>query len=292
MATSIPSVQLDDLPQKPVASREARGVRELTIPVLGQAARVFAGGQGEVLLLIHGGWGGAAMHWGAVWERLAERFHVVAPDLPGIGRTDQRALGSVGAYAAWIDALMTALELPHAWCVGNSFGASVACRLASDHPARCRGLVLVNGIPIPPTPPLLRKLGERPLGRRLLRILEANTAYSPSALKRAFFDRARAPEELRSLVHSASPPQIDAFVDILVQGGSPPPRDFAPLLLWGEEDHLLGTSADAARKLRASWPGAELAFVAKAGHMPQVENPAAFVEALVSFVEAGAARAH
>ena len=47
----------------------------------------------------------------------------------------------------------------------------------------------------------------------------------------------------------------------------------------------LGTSQRAARRIHASWPGSELTFVRHAGHMPQVEDPVAFVDALVSFVE-------
>jgi len=262
-------------------------VREITVQVGGEPARVFVGGSGEQLLLIHGGWGGAAMHWGSVWERLAERFHVLAPDLPGIGRTDQRALASVGAYAQWIAQLLDALEVSNAWCVGNSFGASVACRFASDYAERCRGLVLVNGIPMPATPPILRWLGERRFGRRLLRMVERRVAYSPSALRRGFSDPSRAPLELRTLLESRSPPQLDVFVDILVQGGTSEPPDIAPLLVWGEDDHLLGTHARDARRLHAKWPGSKLELVHHAGHMPQVENAAAFVDALSSYVPNG-----
>lgn len=260
-------------------------VLELTIEVQDRPARVFAGGRGAPMLLVHGGWGGARLHWDRVWGRLAKAFHVIAPDLPGIGRTDQKPLGSVGEYARWLDALLRALDVSSAWCVGNSFGASVVCRLASDHGTRCRGLVLVNGIPMPSTPPILGWLGQRPLGQRLLRAVQRRVAFSPSAVERGFVHAANVPAEVRALVHARSPAQLDAFVDILVNGGSPRPTGVAPLLLWGEGDRLLGTSASAARKLQASWPGATLTFVPGAGHMPQLENPEAFVAALESFVD-------
>jgi pimeloyl-ACP methyl ester carboxylesterase len=270
---------------------QSADVRELTIDVEGQPARVFTGGRGEPLLLIHGGWGGARLHWGAVWGRLAQSFQIIAPDLPGIGRSDQKALGSVAAYAQWIEALLFTMRVPSAWCVGNSFGASVACMFASEYSPHCRGLVLVNGIPMPASPTPLRWLGERPLGHRIMRALEKRIAYSPSALKRGFVNPAHVPLALHALVRSESPPQLDAFVDILVRGGSNVPPAMAPLLLWGEDDHLLGSSAKDARKLHASWPGAKLVFVPGAGHMPQLENPDAFVAALTSFIVPAAARA-
>lgn len=118
-------------------------------------------------------------------------------------------------------------------------------------------------------------------------MLERRIAYSPSALKRGFVNPTYIPPELHELVRSESPPQLDALVDILVCGGSPRPFGVGPLLLWGEGDHLFGTNARSARKLRASWPGATLAFVPDAGHMPQLENPRAFAAALTSFVTKG-----
>ena len=264
-------------------------VREIEVTVSGQPARVFVGGWGaEHLLLIHGGWGGARTHWSSVWEDLAKHFNVIAPDLPGIGQTDQAPLDSVEAYAHWLYELLDALGAPSAWCVGNSFGASVACRFARDFPARCAGLVLVNGFPMPRSPKLLRRLGERPLGHRIVRFMERNIAYSPAALARGFADPSRAPEELRTLVRARSSPELDAMAKILVHGDSSAPSSFAPLLLWGEDDRLLGTSANAARRLHASLPGSKLVFVKGAGHLPQIENPAAFVHGLVGFVDSAA----
>jgi len=259
-------------------------MEEISVTVAGQPARVFVGGEGVPLLLIHGGWGGALMHWAPVWDRLAERYRVIAPDLPGIGRTDQQGLGSLGAYERWMESLLDALDVQSAWIVGNSFGASLACRIASDRPDRCRGLVLVDGIPMPVTPGFMRWLGARPLGHRILRAIERRVAYSRPALDRGFSDPSHVPTELRELVTSKSPPQVDTFVDILVQGGAPASYRVAPLLLCGADDRLLGTTPRAMRKLHASWPGSTLAFVPKAGHMPQVENPNAFADALCAFV--------
>jgi pimeloyl-ACP methyl ester carboxylesterase len=258
---------------------------ELTdVTVDGAPARVWVGGEGTPLLLVHGGWGGAEIAWGQVLPALARRFRVIAPDLPGLGHAAQPALGSLSAYAAWLARLLDTLGFTGAWCVGNSFGASVACQLAGDFPARVRGLVLVNGIPMPATPALLRRLGERGIGQGLLRFVQRNVAYTPAALARGFVEEAKVPEALRRLV-ARPEAHVAAFAPLLVQGGSPPPKAFAPLLLWGEGDRLLGTSAADARKLQASWPGSSLLLVPRAGHCPQIEQPEAFAEALVRFVE-------
>ena len=272
-------------PTSPTSAKNGGRVRPIDVALPAQSARVYRGGRGRPLLLIHGGWGGASLHWGAVWERLAERFEVIAPDLPGVGRFDQKGLGSLDAYSRWLAALLDALEVPRVWCVGNSFGASVACRFAADYPDRCRGLVLVNGIAMPPTPRLLERLGDRRFGKRVIKAIQKRIAYSPASLRRAFFDPANIPEELRALVAQPEPPQLEAFADILVHGGGRGMPKMAPLLLWGKEDRLAGTGVARVRKIQASWPGAAVSLVERAGHMPQLENPAAFVNALASFVD-------
>ncbi len=254
------------------------------VSVDGRPAFVHEGGQGEPLLLIHGGWGGAWLHWAPVWERLAQRFHVIAPDLPGIGRAEQPGLGSLAAYSRWLGGVLDAVGGSRAWCVGNSFGAAVAWDFAGRSPERCRGLVLVNGSAMPELPPLVRRIVSAPLARRVLTRLMRKNAYSPSALQRAFVHPHRAPLEVRDVLRQEAPPQLDAITEVFLQGGTATPREAKPLILWGEEDRLMGGHVGAARKLHASLPGSRLVLIPEAGHLPQVENPEAFVEALTAFI--------
>ncbi|WP_438018154.1 alpha/beta hydrolase [Sorangium sp. So ce315] len=259
------------------------------IAIDGRPASVHVGGQGEPLLLVHGGWGGAPMHWSAVWEWFAERFQVIAPDLPGVGRTDTPGLGSLGAYARWIERLLDELGVSSAWCVGNSFGAAVVSCLATQHAARCRGVVLVNGTPLPALPRLVGWLGTRPLPRQMLRALVQKQAFSPAILRLAFADPGRAPAALREDLKRGSPPQMDAVLDAVLQGGPRAPLGLSPLIVWGEADRLPGSTARDAKKLHASLPGSQLTFIPATGHLPQVEHPEAFVDAVARFIEARSA---
>jgi pimeloyl-ACP methyl ester carboxylesterase len=260
-------------------------VQTTTVDVLGQRARVHLGGRGEGLLLIHGGWGSGRLHWSRVWEPLAEHFRVVAPELPGLGDTELPALPTLEAYAQWTAALLDAVNLDSAWCVGNSFGASLACRFAGDHPERCRGLVLVDGFALPPTPPLMRWLGRTALGRRQVEKMLRHNAYHPELLARGLADPAHAPDELKALVAQQSPRQLHTLVPVMVHGGGKAAPLPAPLLLWGARDRLWRTDPDSARKLAAQWPGSTLVFIEGAGHLPQFENPTDFVQALERFIE-------
>ena len=107
-------------------------------------------GQAPVVLLIHGT--GAATHsWRDLAPRLAERFTLVAPDLPGHGFTTGRpAAGmTMPAMARAVAALLVALELEPAMIVGHSAGAAIGIRMALDHLAGPCALVGLDAALLP-----------------------------------------------------------------------------------------------------------------------------------------------
>ena len=95
-----------------------------TIPLGQHSARVWTGGTGEAIVLLHGGWAGAEAYWSTVAGELERSHRVVAPDLPGIGAPGA-LLPSFSAYAAWLEALLAALAIERATVVGNSLGATI-----------------------------------------------------------------------------------------------------------------------------------------------------------------------
>lgn len=250
----------------------------------GKPARVMVGGEGPPLLLLHGGWADATTHWSRVWGPLSARHRVVAPDLPGLGQLEQPGLGTVPAYVEWLVALLDQLQIKQVACVGNSFGATLAWSFAGRHPERCRAVVLVDGVPMPATPAPLLWLGHRWLGRGLMRLLLRRVSFTPEALARAFADPEHVPSKLRSALHQNPRSRQEAFLDCLIAGDGPPAPRVAPLILWGEQDHLPGTTREAGQRLAAGLPGARFCPIARAGHFPQLEQPEQFVNALESWL--------
>jgi 2-hydroxy-6-oxonona-2,4-dienedioate hydrolase len=260
------------------------------IVVGARGARVWLGGDGETLVLLHGAWGGAEMHWGTVWHDLAQRFRVIAPELPGVGDAAS-GLDSFDDYAAWLAELLGALTVPHAWCIGNSFGAAVAWQLGARLGPRCRGVVLVNGVPPPALPSLVRKLVAIAPLHRLLRAAFRKINFSPAVLGRAFADPSRAPSQLVEVLAHPPSQRLDLLLRVLVSGASAARPEGPVLVAWGAADRLAGTAGpSAARKLQRTIAGAQLALIAAAGHCPQLERPAQFVEAIASFIAAEAPR--
>ena len=86
-------------------------------------------------------------------------FHgdnVLAPDLPGNGRSAGDPPRSIGAVADWLARLLEALEIPRVVVVGHSMGSLAAVELAARQPDRVEAAVLVGtGFPMAVAEPLL-----------------------------------------------------------------------------------------------------------------------------------------
>ena len=103
-------------------------------------------GAGPTVLLLHGA--GAATHsWRGLMPLLAERFRVVAPDLPGHGFTATPPGNglSLPAMARRTGALLEALGTSPALVVGHSAGVAIAVRMALDGRLGRAPIVSVNG---------------------------------------------------------------------------------------------------------------------------------------------------
>ena len=102
-------------------------------------------GQGEPVLLLHGGLGSIDM-FGANLATLAKTRQVIAVDLQGHGRStlgDRKLdLSDMGDDFA---ALLDQLGYREVDALGYSLGAGVTFRLAVQHPDKIRRLVLVSG---------------------------------------------------------------------------------------------------------------------------------------------------
>ena len=123
-------------------------IKHSFIDIRGFTAHVAEAGNGPPLLLLHG-WPEFWATWEPMFDRLAGRWRLIAPDFrgfgesgnPDAGRTDQ---AGPGVLADDIAALMDALALERAGFVGHDVGAFVMQRLALNHPSRVAGLFFFN----------------------------------------------------------------------------------------------------------------------------------------------------
>src|SRR5438876_7924663 len=90
------------------------------------------GGTGPTMILVHG-LGGSHANWLAVGPGLAAHARVLAPDLPGFGRTPLAGRSArVRANVELLDRLLDAVAEDPAVLVGNSMGGLIAMMEAAD----------------------------------------------------------------------------------------------------------------------------------------------------------------
>lgn len=210
--------------------------------------------QAPAVVFVHGG-GPSGRMWRLHLDALGDRFHCLAPDLPGFGRSNHLPAVSLAESAALVAELIeTQVPTRRASVVGLSYGGSVALALLGTRAAlldrvvvdgagvlrsRADPLVLAAVTIVSPvintwiTPVVLGRLGLRPLGEEL------RTA-SPRAFRRAFAEGWVAP-----------------LADALLEAACP------TLLVGGEKERTVRAS-DAA--LATLLPHAAARFMPGLGH--------------------------
>jgi 2-hydroxy-6-oxonona-2,4-dienedioate hydrolase len=141
---------------------EVAGLRAQFIDVNGIRTRYYEMGEGEPLVLVHGGgWSGhsSANVWSKNIPLFAQRFHVFAPDKLGSGMTenptDDNELNIQGEVDHIYD-FIRAMKLGMVHLVGQSRGGGCVFFLALQHPEVVRDLVIVDSNTAAPDGPSTR----------------------------------------------------------------------------------------------------------------------------------------
>jgi pimeloyl-ACP methyl ester carboxylesterase len=251
-------------------------------------------GTGAVpLVLVHGSWN-SHHAWDLVVPRLVDSFRILTYDRRGHSQSEgATGQGSVREDVADVAALIEHLGLVPAWVVGNSFGASIALRLAGERPGLFRGL-LAHEPPLfsllgndPALAPLLAEVRQR-IGAVVGRIASGDHAGAaeqfvesvalgpgtwvqvPPDVRHTFIENAP------TFLDEASDPEALGFDLDWVRGFSRP-----ALLTLGDQSPP--TFAPVVAKLAEAFPRVEVVTLPGAGHIPHVTHPEAYVEAISAF---------
>ena len=221
-----------------------------------------------------------------VIDELSSQFSVTRINFPGFGSSTGPIDQTIESYADLIAATMKTLSLPaETNLIGNGFGGFVAGTLAIHHGDIINKLVLVDtgpGFPEAAKEPL-RILAKKAKGEGMISVLDA-------AIKRMFPEEfiAQNPsivERRRSHLVEADP---DLFANAALSLNS---LDNRPklgeiknptLILVGLADAT--TPPALSYELHAGISGSDLKELPGVGHCPQLQNPSAFLEAVMPFL--------
>lgn len=243
-------------------------------------------GEGPLTVCLHG-IGGNRTFWHDQLAALAPHFHAAAWDARGYGSSDDYE-GPL-EFADFSKDLLRVLdhfECSQAHVVGLSMGGMIALDFHSRHPERVATLTVCDSAPglghIPPEElekfirsrqePLLNGKEPRDIAPDVARALKGKSA-GPAVYQRLFDGMASLHKEsyLKAIVAANSVGSFE-LEEIRVPTH----------IVCGDEDEL--TPPDVSRRMSERIPGAKFTIIPRAGHISNVEQPAAFNEAVLSFL--------
>jgi 3-oxoadipate enol-lactonase len=244
-------------------------------------------GDGTPVLFVHG-----FPHHRKLWapqvRALAGHSRAIAIDLPGFGESDMPEKFAVDAWAAGLARFLDALQLERAVIAGLSMGGYVALAFWRLHRERVLALVLAD----------TRAGADSEEGKQKRReTIELARHEGPTAVARALLPgmvgkstREREPSVvamMRAMLESAS---VDSIVGASEAMMNRPDAtsvlstiDVPTLIIVGEEDVL--TPPKESRAMHVAIPASRLEVIPAAGHVSNVERPAAFNHVLTEFID-------
>lgn len=253
-------------------------------------------GQGEVVIMLHGG-GPGASGWSNFNRNIGPfvdaGYRVVLPDCPGFGKSDEIVSdvqrGLLNAQA--VKGLMDSLGIAKAHLVGNSMGGATALNFALEYPDRLDKLILMGPGGLGPS--LLQPNPQEGI-KRMMRLYAQPTWENFNAMLEVFvFDQNALTEDLRkgrwaniegnlrhleNFVTSFQRTPLSAW-DV---SHRVPAIKHRTLVTWGRDDRFV--PLDHGLKLLNLLQDAQLHVFSRCGHWVQFEHADAFNRLVLDFL--------
>lgn len=217
--------------------------------------------------------------WAPQIGALVDHSRCIAPDLRGFGQSTTAPPYSMDQYADDVVSLLDALGIDRAVVAGCSMGGYIAFAIWRRHRTRVRGLVLANTRAAADTEEAkvrraalastARSHGSSAVADRQIGLLvgASTKAKNPALVESIHQVLERAPVEgivgaLKAM--SERPDSVSLLASI----------DVPTLVIAGDEDVLIPISE--ARAIHADIEGSRFEVLTGAGHLSNVERPAAF----------------
>lgn len=251
------------------------------ITVAGIELATLCRGDGPTLLLLHGFETIAPQ--ARFLDRLARRFAIIAPSSPGFGNSARpEEVAEIYDLVRLYLELLEGLPGKKIGVIGFSFGGWLAAEMAAACCHRIAKLVLVD------------PLGIKISSRETPDILDIFNTHPRDIAPRRWRDPARWAPDFNAMSDDEIVRHARNREALSLYGWHPymhNPRlkrwlgriKVPTLVLWGAQDGIVSPSYG--RAYSALIPGARFAAIEDAGHHPEIEQPDAFVDHVLAFLE-------
>ena len=227
--------------------------------------------------------------WAPQVSALVERCRCIAVDLRGFGESKVEGPWSVDQYADDVVDVLTHLAIDRAVVVGCSLGGYVAFSIWRRHARRVRALVLADTKATADTDEIRDRRramieAARTQGSTAIANLQIGSLIGKTA-------REKQPDTYDAVHRMIAQAPVEGIVGALEAMMARPDStatlstiSVPTLVVVGEED--VPTPVKDARVMGAAIPGSQLEIIGSAGHLANIERPAAFNHLLTEFVGA------
>ena len=270
-------------------------IKENFVTVERLRVRYIESGSGPTVVMIHGNAGSIEDFEFGVIQSLASKYHVIAVDRPGHGKSDRpRATAANVEYQArLLHQVLSWLGVDRPVLVGHSWGAALALSYALQYPQDASAMILVAPAAYPDDgesgllqalakPPVLGDmtliLGRAILGKQMLRA-GLSRAFSPQPMPEEYFKRVASSwlgrRQLKAYLDDES--SLNASLKQLSKHYAE--IDIPVVILTGDHDAVVSTKENAYR-LKSAIPRAQLIEIKDTGHEIPQTHPESIASAL------------
>jgi pimeloyl-ACP methyl ester carboxylesterase len=265
----------------------AAEVVQRDVTVYGQNIHYAEAGSGPPVILLHGLWGGLN-EWAPIVAPLSMTHRVIVMDFIGFHGSDKPGTNYHNALLSqYLAGFIEVMELTDVTLMGHAMGANTATYTAVHHPENLKALVLVDGAGYRSPDRNLAKPPSEAMVRFRRVATGSNLESTRGLLERRVENKsivtdAWVEEAFGLWVNSAR-----AIGDMLTDGGDVTEEEMRTiglptLVVWGAGDKVF--SPDNAERLKADIHNAEIHIIEESGHLPQIEQTDAFLDAVVPFL--------
>ena len=264
------------------------------VDVGGISTNYINAGKGEPLILIHGSGPGvtAYANWRGVIPDFAEHFTCYAPDTLGFGYTDfpDDIDGfSMERWVAHLIGFMDALGIAKAHFIGNSYGGALALAIATRHPERIGGIVLMGSggrVDFEMTKGLEKVWGYEPSldnMRELMNTFAHNAGLVKEEIVRSRYEASIRPGAHEKYSSLFPEPRQRWLAELSTSDDKLAAMEHSTLIIHGREDSIV--PYELSIRFNQVIPNSELHIFGNCGHWTQIEMRDRFVELVIPFLK-------